>query len=123
MDGGGGEEGYDVNITNRPKGGESTTADDDNTNSRAKRGYCKRSSVARQSVVERSDTIVKEAKPTQLEVNIVDGGGGKICDEAEGGGAVDYNVDDDIDGGGNHSFQFCSNLQNFGVTSAVPSTK
>lgn len=48
---------------------------------------------------------MKEAKPTQLVVNIVDGGGGKICDEAEGEGAVDYNIDG-IDGGGIHSFQF-----------------
>ena len=47
---------------------------------------------------------------------IVDGGGGKICDEAEGEGAVDVNDDDGIvdnDGGAFHS---SSNLQNFGVT-------
>ena len=64
--------------------------------------------------MERSDTIAKEAKPTQLVVNIVDGGGGKICDEAEGEGAVDYNVDDDIDGGGIRSFQIWLKFAKFG---------
>ena len=41
------------------------------------------------------------------------GGGGKICDEAEGEGAVDVNDDGivDIDGGAIHS---SSNLQKFG---------
>ena len=34
--------------------------------SRAKRDYCKGSSVARQLVVERSDTTTREAKPTEL---------------------------------------------------------
>ena len=54
---------------------------------------------------------------------IDDGGGGDdIATEPLGEGAVGRNAVG-IDGGGSYSFRFCSNLQNFGVTSAVPSTK
>ena len=53
-----------------------------------------------------------------------DGGGGKICDGAEGEGAVDVNDDGivDTDGGGIDSFRFSSNLQKFGLDSAELST-
>ena len=54
---------------------------------------------------------------------IDDGGGGDdIATEPLGEGAVGRNAVG-IDGGGSYSFRFCSNLQNFGVTSVVPSTK
>ena len=58
-------------------------------------------------------------------INIVDGGGGsKICDEAEGEGAVGGNDDDivGIDGGAIHSFHFVQICKILGVDSAVLST-
>ena len=67
---------------------------------RSEATYCK---------VERSETVnTRLSVAREMVTIIVDcGGGGKICDEAEGEGAVDVNVDDDIDGGGGYSFRFC----------------
>ncbi len=87
---------------------------------RRRRGCWIKSSVTRQCDVSGAERhLTREAKPTELVKDCNDGGGGgKICDEAEGEGAVDVNDGGivDIDGGGIHS---SSNLQNFGVDLAV----
>ena len=64
-------------------------------------------------------------KPTELVEDCDDGGGGNICDEAEGGGAVDVNDDGIVDNDGMqcNSFFFFKFAKFWSRYSAVPSTK
>ena len=65
-----------------------------------------KSSVARLSNEPKASETVNVRPSVARElilIIIVDGGGGKNCDEAEGEGAVDDGIVDIIDGGGIHS--------------------